>query len=272
MQHQLHGKAAHRMEGLMGDVSRTGGTDDVAHFAAEVVARLVKGERAAGSQLKEPLVQRLMQAVSTGDPDALAALRAEFKRGRISSADMADHYIPEVARRLGKGWADDCVTFADVTMGTARLQAILRDIGQDWFADAAGASEGPTLLVILPEGEHHTLGAMVLAARLRRSGVSVSLRIGDTAPVLATFVRDRSFDAALISVACFERLDYSAKLVRTLKEATKGRLKIAIGGAVLESALYPVTETGADIVTNDIEAALRGLGLLDRSAARAERV
>ncbi len=271
MQHQMQGTTARRMEGVMGDVTRTGGTDGVAHFAAEVLARLVKSEAVAGSVLNETLVLRLMRAVSTGDPEAFGTLRADFKRARVSAAVLADHYIPEVARRLGKGWAEDCVTFADVTMGTARLQAMLREIGQDWYADSAGAAVGPTLLVIIPEGEHHTLGAMVLAARLRRSGVSVSLRIGDPPPVLATFVRDRSFDAALISVACHEKLETSARLVKTLKDATKGRLKIALGGAVLATGEYCASNTGADVVTNDIEAALKGLGLLEHSAER-ERV
>lgn len=266
MQHQMQGTTARRMEGSMGDVSRTGGTDGVAHFAAEVLARLVKNEPVAGAVLNEALVLRLMQAVATGDPEAFGVLRADFKRARVPAAVLADHYIPEVARRLGKGWADDCMTFADVTMGTARLQAMLREIGQDWYADASGAAEGPTLLVILPEGEHHTLGAMVLAARLRRSGVSVSLRIGDPPPVLATFVRGRSFDGALISVACHERLEFAAKLVKTLKEATKGTLKIAVGGAVLASGEYTASDTGADVVTNDIEVALKGLGLLEQPA------
>lgn len=271
MQHQLQGTAAGRIGGSMGDVSLTGGAGGVAYFAAEVVARLVKGESAAGPVLNEALVLRLMQAVSAPDASGFAAVRAEFKRARVSSAVLADHYIPEVARRLGRFWAEDCMSFADVTMGSARLQAILREIGQEWFADAAGAAEGPTLLVILPEGEQHTLGAMVLAARLRRSGVSVCLRIGDSVPALATFVQDRSFNAALISVACREKLASCAQIVRSLKEATGGALKIAVGGAVLDEGQGLVADTGADVVTNDIEAALRGLGLLGQGA-KAERV
>lgn len=270
MQHHLQGRAARRMEGSLGDASGATGMDRVVHFAAEVVARLAKVESVKGATLNETLVLGLMKAVCSADPDALYALRAEFRKAKVPSAVVADAYIPEVARRLGRDWAADCATFADVTIGSARLQSFLREIGQDWSADAAGSAEGPTLLLILPEGEHHTLGAMVLAARLRRSGVSVSLRIGETAPVLATFVRDRSFDGALISVACHERLESSAKLVKTLKEATNGKLKIALGGAVLESDGITVSGTGADVVTNDIEAALAGLGLWV-GAAESER-
>lgn len=255
----------------MRDSAKTGGTDGVSQFVAEVVARLVKSA-AAEPILNEELVARFMQAVNSTDPDALRAFLPELKRAKIAPAVLADRYIPEVARRLGRNWAEDCATFAEVSLGTARLQAMLRDLGRDWSADSAGAAEGPTLLVILPEGEQHTLGAMVLAARLRRNGVSVSLRIGESVPVLAAFVRDRSFDAALISVACHERLESCAKLVKTLKDATRGNLKVALGGAVLESGEYCVSETGADVVTNDIEAALIGLGLVAQPKAVPESV
>ena len=62
-----------------------------------------------------------------------------------------------------------------------------------------------------------------------------------------------------------------AKLVKTLKDATQGRLKIARGGAVLETGEYSGAGTGADVVTNDIEAALTGLGLVDQPATIMER-
>lgn len=255
----------------MGDASGTKGIDRVVHFAAEVVARLAKDASARDTVPNEALVLRLMQAVSSCEPDAFSLVRPEFRRAKISPVMLADRYIPEVARRLGRDWASDCATFAEVTMGSARLQSLLREIGKDWSADATGSAEDPTLLLVVPEGEQHTLGAMVLAGRLRRSGVSVSIRIGDPLPVLATFVRDRGFDGALVSVACHERLEHSAKLVKTLKDATHGRLKIALGGAVLESGEYTMSGTGADVVTNDIEEALGGMGLLTRPVD-AERV
>lgn len=255
----------------MGSVSKTDGGSDMSQFAAEVVARLMKRDEVE-SALREEIVVALMAAVCTADPQAFDDLRPELRRARVTPVVLADLYIPEVARRLGREWTADCMSFAMVTMASARLQSILREIGQNWFADGSGQGDGPTLLVILPQGEHHTLGAMVLAGRLRRSGVSVALRIGQTPLEIAAFLQGRSFDGALISVGSYDRLETCRKLVKTLKDATRGSMRVALGGAVLDEGGEKVSGTGADVVTNDIETALAGLGLIVAVGAESETV
>lgn len=253
MQHEVQLGSAHLAEGSQGGVTR---------FAAEVVARLVAKEAADGSGVREDLVMRFMAAVSSMDSAAFEELKPELRRARVSAAMLADLYIPEVARRLGVAWETDCVSFAQVTMGVARLQAILREIGSSWSADAAAVGDETTLLLILPQGEQHTLGAMVLAGRLRRMGMSVSVRIAPTTKELADYVAERAFDGALISIACEDRLETCRKLVKTLKEASNGGLKVAIGGALAEADENVMRLTGADVVTNDIALALQGLGVI----------
>lgn len=253
MQHDVQQVSVRRADGSVGGVS---------HFAAEVVARLVARDGVADRELKESLLVRFMAAVAGSEPSAFEELKPELKRARVSPAMLADVYIPEVARRLGEAWEADCVSFAQVTMGTARLQAILREIGGAWSADAVGESSGPTLLFILPSGEQHTLGAMVLAGRLRRGGLSVCLRIAPNSADLARLVSSRRFDAALISVACQDRLAVCQELVTTLKRASEGGLPVVIGGAVLEFGGDGLETSGADIVTNDIDHALRVFGIV----------
>jgi methanogenic corrinoid protein MtbC1 len=233
----------------------------VSLFAAEVVAKLVARDGADEAGLREPLLQRFYDAVTASDTDAFDEIKPDFKRARISASAMADHYIPEVARRLGQAWEDDTLGFAGVTVGVARLQAILRELGKTWSADALGASSGPTVLVLLPEGEQHTLGTMVIAGRLRRMGISVALRIAPDLPELSKYVSDHVFDGAMISVTCMSRLESCRKLIKTLKDATKGKLMVAVGGAILDDAENVVRLTGADVVTNDISQALDAMGI-----------
>ena len=151
------------------------GAGGVTQFAAEVVARLIQRDMAEEAGLREPLVERFIAAVCSTDPEAFEILKPELRRARVSATAVADLYIPEVARRLGAAWEADCLSFAAVTMGVARLQAILREIGACWSADRGGVVDGPMVLLVLPQGEQHTLGAMVLAGRLRRMGISVAM-------------------------------------------------------------------------------------------------
>jgi len=258
MQQGMQLRSAHRDEGPMGGVSQ---------FAAEVVARLVLRDGTDEAGLREALLQRFLTAVASSDPGAFEALKPELKRARVSASSLADCYIPEAARRLGEAWETDSMSFANVTMGVARMQAILREIGAAWSADAMGQTGGPTLLVILPQGEQHTLGAMVLAGRLRRMGVSVSMRISPTAAEIARYVAERTFDGTLISIACNDRLETCRILVKTLKEAQSGGMKVAVGGAIRDSAESVKQATGADLVTNDIFEALSEMGLLVSGSA-----
>lgn len=253
MQHEMQQVSVRRADGSMGGVSQ---------FAAEVVARLVARDAASERELKEAVLSRFTDAVCGRDPYPFDMLKPELKRARISPAMLADVYIPEVARRLGEAWETDCVSFAQVTMGVARLQAILREVGATWSADAMGHSDGPTLLFILPSGEQHTLGAMVMAGRLRRSGISICMSIAPNPADLANLVSIRRFDGVLISIACQDRLEVCQKLVTTLKRASGNKLPIALGGAMLVSGGGSIEISGVDVVTNDIDHALRSLGVV----------
>lgn len=263
MQHDMHQVSVRRPEGAGGGVSS---------FAAEVVARLVARDAATEGGFNETLVMQFMAAVAARDATAFEALKPELKRARVSPSMLADVYIPEVARRLGEAWEADCVSFADVTMGVARLQAILREIGNTWAADATGPSDGPTLLIILPQGEQHTLGAMVMAGRLRRGGISVCLRIAPNSADIGHLAAQRRFDGALISIACQDKLELCRKLVKSLKEATGGQLRVAVGGAILGLGEDVLKSTGADAATNDIDLALRQIGVFRAGAPVVEPI
>lgn len=253
MQHGMHMRSSHRAGGSIAGVS---------DFAVEVVARLVARETGGETAVREQLVLRLMDAVICADAASFEALKPELKRTRISGPALADLYIPEVARRLGAGWDDDSITFAEVTIGVARLQAILREIGNSWKADGAGAVDGPLILLIFPAGEQHTLGGMVLAGRLRRMGISVCIKMAPTHSEVVTLVSARSFDAAFISIACKEKITSCGKLVKTLKEASRGTLGVAVGGAILGVDADLLSSIAADAVTNDVEVALCAMGVM----------
>lgn len=261
MQHGMHKGAALRADGALTGVSQ---------FAAEVVARLVSRDTGEDAGPREDVLQRFMSAIAATDPMAFEELKPELRRARISAASLADLYIPEAARRLGQAWMDDESTFAEVTMGVARMQAILREIGTAWIADAAGRADGPTVLVVLPGGEQHTLGGMVLAGQLRRMGISVSMQFAPSVADLGAYVASRNFDGVMISIAGDDKLESCTKLINIVRASSRERVTVAVGGALLETRNDLLDVTGADVVTNSVEHALSVMGIVGSKSLELE--
>ena len=241
----------------------------VSDLAAKIVAKLAARDTQADLAYSEAIVQRLTEAVQSDNAALIESLKPDMRRARISPAMLADIYIPEAARRLGKAWEDDTLTFADVTIGTVRLQSILRDISSDWASDARKMAHlGGSVLLLLPEKEHHTLGPLVVTGQLRRRGVSVCLQLATADGEWKSILRRRHFDGVIISVGWEGKLAAAAQLVGTIKHLTKGNMPVAVGGAVLTRLDANLDCEGADIVTNDLDKALYKLGL-SANASRA---
>ncbi len=239
-----------------GPVVRSEG--ELSALACSVVVRLAARGGLTARPADLDLVLRIRTAIASADPARFDALRPELRRARISDADLVDSYFPEVARLLGCDWADDRAGWADVSMGMARLQALVHQISRDWSNGAV--PDGADVLVVLPEGEQHGFGVQVLAEQLRRQGVAVHQQIGARPSQLRSLVQERSYDCALISIGCEEKLELGRKLVKSLKDGTNGRLWVAVGGAVLERVDNVARLTGADIATNDPFEAIAGAG------------
>jgi methylmalonyl-CoA mutase cobalamin-binding subunit len=154
-----------------------------------------------------------------------------------------------------------------VSIGVARMQAMVRRIGRDWTSNAAAEAASSTVLLVIPEGEQHSFGGVLLAGQLRRQGISVRLEMGTSTRALRHIARDRSFDCAMISVACEEKLDHCRAVVDALRQGSGGRLWVAVGGALLDRRLDIKGRTGADVVTRDPLVALQG-ALAEQTKAR----
>ena len=252
----------HDGQNAMSDRRAENGSGGVSDLAATIVARLAARDHQPAPVFVETIVQRLTEAVSADQPSMIEALKPELKRARISPAMLADIYIPEAARRLGKSWEDDTLTFADVTIGTVRLQSILRDISAGWAADASNTTGASgSVLLLLPEKEHHTLGPLVVTGQLRRRGVSVSLQLATESREWRSILSKRHFDGVIISVGWEGKIAACVQLIGAIKQLTKGRMPVAVGGAVLTRSDATLSCEGADVVTNDLDKVLSVFGL-----------
>ena len=221
---------------------------------------------------QEPL-KRLNQTVITHLADAcmtplrrdLTVATEQLRRAGYTAQDIAELFVPAVAREMGERWCKDTMSFAEVTIGCSRLLSLLRDLESDWLPDRSVALDGPAMLFLVGKGAFHTLGATVLTGVLRRLGVSARLCVGAETSGIEQIVRTSKFDCVLISASIGESLDSIGEIVDSVKRASIGPIMVIVGGTILEGAADRAktirTKTGADHVTNDPTEALKFCGL-----------
>lgn len=230
-------------------------------LVSRVLSVVASRSSSARSKLDDGYILKLEAAILDSDRAARLAVLAEMQAAGIRWHDITDGYIPAVARRLGEMWCIDEVSFADVTIGTARLQFMLRDCTPDRAANPTSDPRAPNVLLVVREDEYHTLGAIVLAGQLRRVGISVRLMLGQSDAAVAELCARKRFDAVLVSASGSETLESLRDLVKMLRREIGKRLPIVVGGSVLDTDRDVKSFTGADHVTSDAGEAVRLCGL-----------
>jgi hypothetical protein len=242
------------------------GEQGFAQFALQVVSLLVGDGVHLTRPPREDVVRLLVRVALTGDPEALVALGVEFRRHRIPAEAAVDVYVPAAAKQIGASWHDDDIDILEATVAISRLQNLVRDLSRAWHADDAvggaggGAGEGSVLLVV-PEGEQHSLGAIIATAQLRRHGISVSLQLAPSWPRLSEVMSTRHFDALFLSVGNRTSLEIAATFVKTMERRVRPRLPVVVGGSIPMDLDAVRRATSADFATRDVRAALDFLGL-----------
>ena len=246
-------------------------------LARGVLSSLARG-RPAGAA---PGLAPFLSALTAPDRDLLEVAVTELLAAGILPEEIVDRHVPAAARALGESWVADELSFAAVTVAGARLQALVRDLAGDPGGAATGAGgRGGTALMILPEGEAHSLGALVAADQLRRAGISTRVALGRPLRDVAAILRAGRYDLALLSYGCGTSLAAVTDAVRAVRLAATGPISIAVGGSIATAppeAPGPAddarcgdaardnarirTRVGADFVGGDVLEAAAACGL-----------
>lgn len=234
------------------------GQGNVEVFASQVLSVVAANSLAARNASRQDLVDQLIEAVRSFDNAPREAILKRFRAAGISHAAIIDRYLPAAARKLGAEWCEDSMSFADVTIGSARLQAILRDLRAPQVTDPGA----PSALIVVPPEAYHTLGATVVADQLRRLGIAPQMAMGLKPLDLAELVESHDFNAVLISAASSQRLETVRELVNCVRKASRSPVPIIVGGTVTDKDTDIRTLTGADYVSNNPEEALKACGLM----------
>ena len=140
---------------------------------------------------------------------------------------VVDSWLFPTLEALGQGWASGEI---DVAGEHAASHAVHRRLSAAF--DAAGSrSRGPAVVVGLPSGSQHELGALAFATAIRRRGLNV-LYLGANVPVSSweTAVRSHAAQAAVLAVVTPEDRPAAVMVAKRLA-ALKTAPMVCTGGA-----------------------------------------
>jgi len=232
---------------------------EVAHVARRALCALVAKDgittQAPETQPWDALTQPLFDAAIHVDPRVLTDLLATLQASGHSGTMIAFDVLPDVARQLGTAWEDDIISFADVTVGCARLQRALHHLADDTSDTPVATGDQPDCLVIVPKGAQHTFGAMILAKQLRYAGMRVTMDLEAAPNTLCTLAKSQTFSTVFMSASPSETSDMLRALTRTI-HAQWIDSKVILGGTFLHRDDVDVAAVGADHVTQTLQDAL----------------
>lgn len=219
----------------------------------------VLAESSETSPTETPLAQlfALTEAYIAFDEAERHEILARIMKHGVSAHDVIEDVVPATARYMGELWATDKLSFADVTIGTARLQETVRSIGVRQVDSGNADPAGPAIMLVVPRIEQHTLGIFVVAEQFRRLGVRVHMTLGNNQAEILRLIRLHSFAMVGVTASCRRTLASVRDLVKTIRTGVPRITPVVVGGPVTDLGLDIIAMTGADYVAGNAEEALR---------------
>ena len=168
--------------------------------------------------------------LTRGFSDIMDRVQSLIDRG-VSLQRIYLDVLSPVARRLGELWEQDRCTFTDVTLGLARLQQVLREVGRRSGESMKRAIPKARIYLVPAPGEQHTFGLSMVEEYFLHAGWETAIEhVHATQTVLQTVARQR-LDVIGFSVGCEEFFNPLLDLVqRVRKSALNREMLVMVGG------------------------------------------
>ena len=212
-------------------------TPDVRPLAEKALVQIAVRSVAKKPVLCADMVDRLSAALLQPTDGAHCDVVAEMAATGTTLGEITDLYIPECARRIGDLWVSDQCSFVDVTIAASRLQRLLRTTARG-FDPAVFLQHPPErALIVIPEGEQHTLGGALAANQLQRAGIGAEIAVGAEDKNLRSQIASTSYALIGISVGSEKSLDGLGALIDMILNVWEQPPAFLLGGWAIDT--YP---------------------------------
>lgn len=225
-------------------------------LAENAVSLVNKRQTTTIAGARQFILDHMLRSVTVNGEFDPARMLDELRGHRLSVDSVIDIYVPAVARILGEMWEDNTVDFAAVTVGAMRLQSLLSLASAEAMDFLRPMEHAHYMLITVPSGEQHFLGAFVLAAQLRRLGARAEISFCEPAPDFVSRVICDTPDMILFSASCRASLETVSQLALDVVNVLDERPLMSLGGGATRHLDGNEGMAEIDLVTNKAKDAL----------------
>lgn len=145
--------------------------------------------------------------------------------------------VPEIARRFGKQWEDDSLSFADVSMGVSKLERVIHKLDYLFQANQLDRQQNKAIFISGFPGSQHSLGTLIFANFLTFSGWQVHRPNQANIDSIVYGVSSKMLQAIAISVSTNEQLERLPDFIDLLRQKSQNsKIIVLIGGPLYNKA------------------------------------
>ena len=238
--------------------------DAVVALAREVLKSLARQMDDSGTKSKDVL--ELSHALVGPDNKAAPLIVERILKNGLDTNRLYLEYLSPASHQLGQWWDESEVSFADVTIGTGRIYAIMRALERRRPKKTFLVNK--TALFALTPGEDHILGLRMASDMARKDGWHIELAVDDGHDALIERITSSKQLIIGLSAAGRHSVPNLARLVIAIRlKAPKAY--IMVSGNVVDVAEESVRLMDVDGMARDYKGAMQHLdqfwGLLRRA-------
>lgn len=166
-------------------------------------------------------------------------------------------FVEAVARKLGRDWADDCASFVDVSIASARLQEVAQALTFEASRRHIGV-RAPFAVIILPRGERHSLMSHLTGALFQTLGWQQQVLPQEALRQRTIAAKVACADVICIGWSNMRLKSHVRQLIADIRLISRGRNQpIIAGGAAALDFVDFLVEMGIDCICDSAYSAVK---------------
>lgn len=201
-----------------------------------------------GAALSNEEIDQITQLLLSSEEDAFELAITFLKTHGASINYIVLDLIPTIARRLGKQWEDDTLSFAEVSIGVNKLERVIHKLDYLFQATQLERRGNQSILISVFPGSQHSLGTLILSNYFIYSGWNVYRPDNTNLKSINQKLESTSHDAVAISISCDDQLQQLPNIISALREKSQNpKIMVLIGGPLYNKAPAKFAHIQADV-------------------------